>query len=458
MLVGALSAAMDSDFPTLILGESYVNMTLENIESGDPMAVYKSRGEFGMSLGITINNLFVAFLTFSLGVFYVGSIVVLIRNGIMVGVFQYFFIERGLFWESFLTIWIHGTLEISAIIIAGAAGLTMGKGLIFPGTYRRIQAFQRSARRGIKIMIGIAPIFIIAGFIEGYLTRHTDAPDVLRGLFIILCFLFVVGYFVIYPFIKASIANSTSSPTRIPPDKDEKINFDAIKRSGAIFTDIFTFYRKYRYRITLVALSAALLYCLSVFLVSNQSPTELFFFPAYSFSTANSLGQFLYSNETWLIPLTSILSFSIFAYFLLRWIRTESQKSNAALSNSFIDALKVGLGITVIHLLFMTNAWDNGVRAVFGVVVYNFLLVLFILPILLIWLYTMFIEYKNPFSAFYRTMQFVRQRYSIVIGLSFALTLLCYLFLAIADSMLLFFFLDLVSWVIHLEQEQMDQF
>ena len=166
-LIGVLSTQMDPDFPTLILGEDYINMTLENIDSGDPMAVYKAKGAFGMSLGITINNLFVACLTFALGATYLGAIIILVRNGIMVGVFQYFFIQKGLFYESFLTIWIHGTLEISAIIIAGAAGLTMGKGLVFPGTFRRIQAFQKSARRGLKIMVGIFPIFVAAGFIEG---------------------------------------------------------------------------------------------------------------------------------------------------------------------------------------------------------------------------------------------------------------------------------------------------
>ena len=71
-----------------------------------------------MSLGIAFNNLYVACLTFVLGVFYaIGSLFVLISNGIMVGVFQYFFIQQGLFLESFLTIWIHGTLEISAIVL-----------------------------------------------------------------------------------------------------------------------------------------------------------------------------------------------------------------------------------------------------------------------------------------------------------------------------------------------------
>ena len=122
-LIGALSTAMDTEFPRIILGNDYVDMTIENIKKGDPMAVYKERGQFGMSVGITLNNIFVALLTFVMGVFAaIGSIGILIRNGIMVGAFQYFFYTKGVFQESFLTIWMHGTLEISAIIIAGAAG------------------------------------------------------------------------------------------------------------------------------------------------------------------------------------------------------------------------------------------------------------------------------------------------------------------------------------------------
>ena len=174
MIIGAFSAQMDPDFPRVILGDGYVDMTIQNIETGDPMAVYKDRSQFGMALGITANNLFVAFLTFLLGAFFcIGSIGILINNGIMVGSFQHFFYDKGVFQESFLTIWTHGTLEISAIIIAGAAGITMGQGLVFPGTLSRLQAFQISARRGLKIMVGLVPIFIVAGFIEGYLTRYT---------------------------------------------------------------------------------------------------------------------------------------------------------------------------------------------------------------------------------------------------------------------------------------------
>ncbi len=69
-LIGAFSTAMDAEFPRIILGDSYVDMTIENIKKGDPMAVYKDKGQFGMSVGITLNNIFVAFLTFVMGVFF----------------------------------------------------------------------------------------------------------------------------------------------------------------------------------------------------------------------------------------------------------------------------------------------------------------------------------------------------------------------------------------------------
>ena len=77
-------------------------MTEENIEKGDPMAVYKDERKLGMFFGITTNNIRVSFLAFVLGFFgSVGTIIVLLQNGIMLGSFQYFFYSKGLFWTSF---------------------------------------------------------------------------------------------------------------------------------------------------------------------------------------------------------------------------------------------------------------------------------------------------------------------------------------------------------------------
>ncbi len=198
--LGVLTSMHDKDFARAILSSSYVNMTDENIAKGDAMAVYKSDSELRTFLPILYNNLKVDFLTFFSGIFMaIGSLVIMVSNGVMVGVFQYYFIERGLFWDSFLTIWTHGTLEISTIILSGGAGLTLGKGLLFPGTHTRFQAFKLSGMNGLKIIMGVAPITFLAAFIEGFLTRHTSIPDVLRFAFILLSFGFILLYFFFYP-------------------------------------------------------------------------------------------------------------------------------------------------------------------------------------------------------------------------------------------------------------------
>lgn len=199
-VIGAYSAASDGSFVRLILGDGYVNMTMANIEKGDPMAVYKEMGAVNMFLGITINNIRVALMAFSFGLFLsVGTVYILMKNAIMLGSFQYFFFEQGLLWESARTIWIHGTIEISVIIIAGCAGIVFGNSLLFPGTYTRLQSFVRGAKDGLKIMLSTVPFFIIAGFLEGFVTRHTEMPDWLAILIIASSFFLILYYYVLYP-------------------------------------------------------------------------------------------------------------------------------------------------------------------------------------------------------------------------------------------------------------------
>jgi len=213
VIVGAFSAANEGNFVRSILGDSYVNMTLENIESGDPMAVYKDMAEFDMFLGITINNIRVALLAFAFGIMLsLGTLYVLMSNAIMLGSFQYFFYDKGLLWESARTIWIHGTIEISVIIIAGCAGLVLGNGILFPGTYTRLESFMRGVKNGLKILMSTIPFFIVAGFLEGFVTRHTEMPDFLAILIIVGSLAVILYYYVIYPIKlnKALLPNETN--------------------------------------------------------------------------------------------------------------------------------------------------------------------------------------------------------------------------------------------------------
>jgi uncharacterized membrane protein SpoIIM required for sporulation len=199
-LVGAFSASEDGNFIRLILGDTYVNMTLENIEKGDPMAVYKDAEETKMFIAITLNNIKVAMYAFLLGIlFSVGTLYIMMQNGIMLGSFLYMFYEKGLLWESSRTIWIHGTIEISVIIIAGCAGLVLGNGLLFPKTYSRLDSFKISIKAGLKIMVSTIPFFIVAGFLEGFVTRHTEMPDWLAIFIILISLAIIIFYYVIYP-------------------------------------------------------------------------------------------------------------------------------------------------------------------------------------------------------------------------------------------------------------------
>lgn len=198
--IGMLSAAHDAAFVRLIMGDSYVNMTLENISKGDPLAVYKQANSSAMFLGITINNVYVAFRTVIMGlIFIVGAVLSLLQNGIMIGAFQYFFYEHHLVKESVETIYLHGTFELFSIVMAGAAGIIIGSGFMFPGTYSRYESFKHKVIIASKLLIGIIPLFIIAGFIEGFITRLTYWPEWAKLSIIGGSALFILFYFFIYP-------------------------------------------------------------------------------------------------------------------------------------------------------------------------------------------------------------------------------------------------------------------
>lgn len=200
ILIGIISSINDESFIRVIMGDYYVEMTISNIESGDPMAVYKQANEMNMFLGITINNIQVSFLAFVLGILVsVGTGYVLFSNGVMVGSFHAFMAEYGELREALLTIWIHGTLEIWAIVVAGASGLVIGHSILFPETYSRRASFRRAMKKAVKLIVSLIPVFITAGFLEGFVTRHTEAPVIVRLGIILGSLVFIVWYFFIYP-------------------------------------------------------------------------------------------------------------------------------------------------------------------------------------------------------------------------------------------------------------------
>lgn len=201
--IGAVSAHNDESFVRLILGDGYVNMTLENIKEGDPVAVYKSGSNWGSFIGITLNNLRVGALSYFFGIFLgVGTFYILLNNCIMLGSFQYFFYQEGVFWESVRGIWIHGSMEIFAMVIEAGAGFILGASILFPRTFSRMNSFKIGFKNSFKIFISTMPFTFAAGFLEGYITRYSNVMHNFLSVGIILLTLSIIGYYyLVYPFI-----------------------------------------------------------------------------------------------------------------------------------------------------------------------------------------------------------------------------------------------------------------
>ena len=190
----------DENLTRSIFDENYLEETRKNIAAGNPFGVYEHGNPFLSWLGIMIHNIRVSFLMFVSGIFCgIPSLYMLGQNSIMVGIFDQLFASKGLGVDFYLVVFVHGTLEMTSFIIASAAGIVLGKSFLFPGTIRRIDSFKKGAKDGVKMLIGLMPVFALAAFFEGFITRLYNDISLLTTIIVSLSVVFVIWYFIIYP-------------------------------------------------------------------------------------------------------------------------------------------------------------------------------------------------------------------------------------------------------------------
>ncbi|KGL63484.1 stage II sporulation protein M [Polaribacter sp. Hel1_85] len=211
-LIGLLSTFNDASFARQILGNSYVNQTIENIESGDAMAIYKGGSNWGTFIGIYDNNQRVGLNMFLSGLFLgIGTGVYVVYNAIMVAVFQAFFYQNNSFFDSIKGIWIHGTYEIFSMIIEAAAGYIIGASILFPGAFKRLESFKRGMKNAFYIFISTIPFTLVAAFLEGYITRYSNSmPTIMCFVIIGFSLISISYYYLIFPFKVANKYNLRS--------------------------------------------------------------------------------------------------------------------------------------------------------------------------------------------------------------------------------------------------------
>ncbi len=199
-IAGIILAMQDEHNIINVLGPEYVEMTLENIRNGVPTDVYGHSPSGNMFLYIALNNLRVDLNTYMWGIIPIlGPGYILMKNGIMLGEFQTLFFLHGAGFQSMTAIWIHGAIEISSIIIGGAAGFALGFGWVFPKNYARKESLKRSGLRSVKILLSIIPLTILAAFLESFVTRLTGLPLIVKLLIILGSFAFILFYYVYIP-------------------------------------------------------------------------------------------------------------------------------------------------------------------------------------------------------------------------------------------------------------------
>jgi uncharacterized membrane protein SpoIIM required for sporulation len=175
-LLGALITILRPDFAVLMLGPAMMDkinshqMWTDSILSVKPQA----------ATGIMTNNISVCFLTFAGGVVAgLGTVLLLVNNGLQIATVLTCCIQHhmGLSLISFMTA--HGALEIPSIMFAGAAGLRLGAGILFPGMLRRRDALALAGVESVQLVSAIIPLLIIAGTLEAFLSP-THAPMALK--------------------------------------------------------------------------------------------------------------------------------------------------------------------------------------------------------------------------------------------------------------------------------------
>ncbi len=187
--VSTSATALDTVGPEAELA-AYVDDDFESYYSSEPAAEF--------STAVLVNNIQVSFLAYALGIFAtLGTVVVLVFNGVFVGEAAGIFHaagEPGRFWGLILP---HGMLELTAVCVAGGAGLQLGWALISPGDRSRTEAIAAEGRSSVAILLGLTLVFIVAGIIEGFVTPSAlpTASRILIGALAEVAFLGYVTHF-----------------------------------------------------------------------------------------------------------------------------------------------------------------------------------------------------------------------------------------------------------------------
>jgi uncharacterized membrane protein SpoIIM required for sporulation len=155
-----------------------------------------SAGDFLMFGHYVYNNVGIALRTFAMGILFgVGSVFVLVHNGVTIGAVAGHLHNAGLGGAFYPFVVAHGAFELPAIVLAGMAGMRLGLALLGPGRKSRRQAVREAALGAVPIVYGVVAMLVIAAFVEAFWSSSDGLPAALRYLTGAAAWVAVAGYF-----------------------------------------------------------------------------------------------------------------------------------------------------------------------------------------------------------------------------------------------------------------------
>jgi uncharacterized membrane protein SpoIIM required for sporulation len=176
-IAGMLMGIADPGFSHYFLGP-HMMQSIENHKMWtDSIVTVKPLA----SSGILTNNMSVAFAAFAAGITGIGTVWMMLMNGLMMGVVAVACWREGMSLPLWSFVAAHGVLELPAIFIAGGAGLGIAKGLLFPGVLPRKESLVQAGAKSVRLILGTIPLLLIAGLVEGFVSP-TSLPPAIKFL------------------------------------------------------------------------------------------------------------------------------------------------------------------------------------------------------------------------------------------------------------------------------------
>jgi uncharacterized membrane protein SpoIIM required for sporulation len=174
--LGAIITALRPQFGAMFVGPGMMNTIEQHKMWTEPVLSMKPQA----ATGIMSNNIFVCFNTFAYGILFgLGTAVLLFWNGLEIGIISTLCAQHGLALSLWSFVASHGALELPSIMFAGAAGLRLGAGILFPRMLRRKDALALAGLEAVQLLSGTIPLLIVAGTLEGFLSP-THVPVALK--------------------------------------------------------------------------------------------------------------------------------------------------------------------------------------------------------------------------------------------------------------------------------------